>query len=100
MDFVPNRGMRIALAFDDQTQQVVDIFADRAAETFLGKSWWSQFTRDNARYLRSSHTLATPGPHLLKVSMVDAGIVLQKVIISDTRLPESYFGPPEARPAD
>ena len=27
--------------------------------------------------------------------MVDPGIVLQKVIISGDRMPESYFGPPE-----
>ncbi len=100
MDFVPDRGMRLAVAFDDQAPQVLDIFADRAAETFLGEGWWTQFTRDNARYLRSSHTLATPGPHVLKVSMVDPGIVLQKLIISDTKVPESYFGPPESTPAD
>jgi hypothetical protein len=100
MDFVPDRGMRIAVAFDDQTPQVLDIFADRAAETFLGKNWWAQFTRDNARYLRSSHTVTTPGPHLLEVSMVDPGIVLQKVMISDAKLPESYFGPPELTPVE
>jgi hypothetical protein len=93
-DFVPGRGIRLAVAFDDAPSQVLDIFADRAAGTFLGRNW-SQFTRDNARYLRSSHTLAGPGPHVLKVSMVDPGIVLQKVIISGPRLPESYFGPPE-----
>jgi hypothetical protein len=100
MDFVPDRGMRVAVAFDDQAPQVLDIFADRAAETFLGKNWWSQFTGDNARYLRSSHTLAAPGPHLLKVSMVDPGIVLQKLIIGSATLPESYFGPPEAAPVE
>jgi hypothetical protein len=100
MDFVPDRGMRIAVGFDDQTPQVPDIFADRAAETFLGKNWWSQFTRDNARHLRSSHMLAGAGPHVLKVSMVDPGIVLQKVIISGDKLPESYFGPPELTPVE
>ena len=56
MDFVPNRGMRIAVSFDDEAPQVLDIFADREAETFLGRGWWYQFTRDNARFLRSSHT--------------------------------------------
>jgi hypothetical protein len=100
MDFVPGRGMRIAVAFDDQTPQVLDIFADRAAETFQGKNWESQVTRDNARYLRSSHTLTTPGAHLLKVSMVDPGIVLQKVIVSSAKLPGSYFGPPESKPVE
>ena len=100
MDFVPDRGMRIAVALDDQAPQVLDIFADRAAETFLGRSWDAQTARDNARYLRSSHTVATSGPHLLKVTMVDPGIVLQKLIISSAQLPESYFGPPESAPAE
>jgi hypothetical protein len=98
MDLMPDRGMRIAVAFDDAAPQVLDIFADRAAETFLGASWWQRFTRDNARYLRSSHEVTTPGPHMLKLAMVDAGVVVQKIIISDGRLPETYFGPPECAP--
>jgi hypothetical protein len=98
MDFVPDRGMRLVVAFDDQAPQVLDIFADRAAETFLGENWWQHFTRDNARYLRSTHQITTPGPHTLKVSMVDPGVVVQKIIIGDRRLPESYFGPPECSP--
>jgi hypothetical protein len=98
MDFVPNRGMRIAVAFDDHRPQVLDIFADREAETFLGRGWWFQFTRDNVRYLRSSHKLTAPGPHTLKIAMVDPGIVVEKIIITDRPLPVSYFGPPERHP--
>jgi len=93
MDFVPDRGLRIAVAFDDQPPQVLDIFADRAAETFLGGNWSSRAARDNARRLTWSHQLASAGPHVLKISMVDPGIVLQTVIINDRPLPESYFGP-------
>jgi hypothetical protein len=44
--------------------------------------------------------VAEPGPHLLKVTMLDPGIVLQKLIISDLTLPESYFGPPEIEPVE
>jgi hypothetical protein len=94
LDFVPKRGMRLAVGFDDEPLQVVDIFANQAAETFLGRGW-TQSARDNARYLRSTHKLTSAGPHTLKISMVDPGPVLQKVIISDAKLPESYFGPPE-----
>jgi hypothetical protein len=97
MDVVPDRGMRIAVTFDNEAPEVLDIFADRAAETFLGKNWWERCTRDNARYLRSSHTLAA-GTHTLKLAMVDPGVVVQKIILHDRPLPESYFGPPEAAP--
>jgi len=95
MDFVPDRGMRIAVGFDDQPAEVLDVFANRAEQTFLGEGWSNHATRDNARYLRSSHKLENAGPHTLKVSMVDPGVVLEKIVISDAKLPESYFGPPE-----
>jgi hypothetical protein len=100
MDFVPERGQRVALAFDDELPQVRDIFANREAETFLGRGWWNQFTRDNARYLTSAHALTAAGPHTLKITMVDPGIVIQKIILHDRALPESYFGPPERSPVE
>jgi hypothetical protein len=95
LDFVPDRGMRIAVSLDDQAPQVLDIFPDRAAASFLGRG---NYTRDNARCLRSPHKVASPGPHLLKITMVDPCVVIQKIIINDRRLPESYFGPPESLP--
>ena len=95
MDFVPERGMRVAVSFDDQPPQVLDIFADRASQTFLGTAWREQVTRDNVRYLRSTHAVDAAGAHELRVSMVDPGIVLQKIIIDDREVPASYFGPPE-----
>ena len=95
LNFVPDRGMRIAVSLDDQAPQVLDIFSDRAAASFLGRG---NYARDNARYLRSSHKVTSPGPHLLKITMVDPCVVVQKIIINDRRLPESYFGPPESLP--
>jgi hypothetical protein len=95
MDFVPDRGIRIAASFDDASPQVLDIFTDRGAETFLGHNW-DRVTRDNVRYLRSTHEVAAPGPHVFKLAMVDPAVVVQSIIISDRRMPESYFGPPHA----
>lgn len=94
MDFVPERGMRIAVSLDGSEWQVLDIFEDREAETFLGRGWWNQFTRDNVRYLKTTLDVAQAGPQLLKIAMVDPGIVLQRIRLSPDRIPESYFGPP------
>jgi hypothetical protein len=94
MDFVPDRGMRIAASFDDATPQILDLFANRAAETFLGRNAGT-YSRDNVRYLRSTHAVTAAGPHVLKLAMVDPAVVVQSIIISDRRLPETYFGPPE-----
>jgi hypothetical protein len=93
MDIVPDRGMRIATAIDDEAFRVLDIFENRQAETFLGEGWWQRFTKDNARYLRTSYNVDNAGSHVLKIAMVDPAIVVQKIIISDKPLPKSYFGP-------
>ncbi len=42
------RDARGSSSFDDEVPQVLDVFADRTSETFLGKNWWTQFTHDNA----------------------------------------------------
>jgi len=94
MDIVPDRGMRIALGMNNDAMRVLDIFADRQAETFLGDGWWYRFTKDNARYLSTRYKVHTAGAHVLKIAMVDPAIVLQKIIISDKAVPKSYFGPP------
>jgi hypothetical protein len=98
MDFVPDRGMRVAMGLDENAPQVVDIFADRKAETYLSANWWNKFTKDNARHVVSSHSVEAAGPHRLRLRMVDPGIVVQKIIVACSRSRESYFGPPDASP--
>ncbi len=49
------------------------------------------------RALHFTVNVAAPGRHTLKVTMVDPTVVLQKIIVYDAPLPESYFGPPESR---
>jgi hypothetical protein len=110
--FVPDRGMRIAVAFDDQAPQVLNIFADRAAGLFrdsgAGVLAARDVAKDNIHYLRSMHKITVLGAHMLKVAMVDPAVVVQKVIITYVRMPggfpippphaESYFGPPDCTP--
>lgn len=95
MDVVPDRGMRIAVAMDGGAAQVIDLFEDRVAETFLGASWDRHAARDNARVVRTTLQVEDAGPHTLRLHMVDPGIVVQKIVVGDGRLPPSYFGPPE-----
>ena len=94
MDFVPDRGMRIAVGFDDATPQVLDLFADRAFETFLGDNW-PVVSKNNVRYVTATCPVALAGQHVLRISMVDPAIVVQKIILANGRLPDSYFGPPD-----
>ena len=84
-------GLRVAISFDDEAPQVVDISADSSLAA------WEHSVGDNIKVVTTRHRLAAPGTHVLKFWMVDPGVVLQKLVIEARDLPPSYLGPP-ARP--
>jgi Glycosyl hydrolase family 115/Gylcosyl hydrolase family 115 C-terminal domain len=90
LNFVPGRGLRYAIAFDNETPQVVDMLAANDTEA------WATSVKDSVRKARSTHNIANPGYHTLKVWMVDPGVVLQKLVIDLGGVKPSYLGPPES----
>jgi hypothetical protein len=90
LNFVPGRGLRYALYFDDQQPQVVDALEHNSEKD------WEQAVSDGVRKITSTLTVDGPGYHTLKFRMVDPGVVLEKLVVSQGRLPESYLGPPES----
>lgn len=97
MDFVPDRGVRIGVGFDNAEPQILDIFADRAAGTFLGATWL-RASKDNVRYLSGTFKDLKSGQHVLRISMIDPAVVVETIIIHAAPLADSYFGPPEVAP--
>lgn len=81
------RGLRYAVAFDDQTPQIVEY------DTVEWSSQWSINVLQGAAVSESSHTVSEIGQHTLKIWMVDPGVVIDKIIIGDA--PASHLGPPE-----
>jgi hypothetical protein len=90
LNFVPGRGLRYAIAFDNQPPQIVDALAHNSVED------WSKSVEDNVRLSTSTHTLAGSGYHTLKFFMVDPGIVLEKLVVQLGTVAPSYLGPPES----
>ena len=99
LNFVPGRGLRFAVSFDDETPQVVTLVPDNY-KAQNGNHDWEKIVGDNARYARSTHTLAKSGFHTLKFWMVDPGVVLQKVVVDLGGVKPSYLGPPESYHGD
>ena len=89
------RGLRYAVAIDDQPPQLVDFEQASGDST---NPVWQQDVIHNASVTRTQHPLARPGPHTLRVFMVDPGVVLEKFVVSSRPLPASEFGPPETVP--
>jgi hypothetical protein len=90
LNFVPGRGLRYAIAFDDDKPQIVDALAHNTQRD------WEATVKDSVRHVLSTHTIAEPGVHTLKIWMVDPGLVLQKVVVNMGGLKPSYLGPPES----
>ena len=90
LNFVPGRGLRYAISFDDQPPQVIDALAQNSL------SDWETTVKDSVREVRSSHTLNGSGYHTLKFWMVDPALVLEKLVVNLGGVRPSYLGPPES----
>jgi hypothetical protein len=90
LNFVPGRGLRYAVSFDDQPPQIIDALAHNSQKD------WEESVRDSVRKVKSKHSVAEPGYHTLKFWMVDPGVVLQKLVVNLGGVKPSYLGPPES----
>lgn len=90
LNFVPGRGLRFALSFDDQTPQIIDALAQNTPKA------WAQSVEDSVRKVKSIHTVDGVGYHTLKVWMVDPGVALQKLVVNLGGVRPSYLGRPES----
>jgi hypothetical protein len=90
LNFVPGRGLRYGLSFDDDPPEMVDALARHSERD------WETAVADSARKVKTSLTLARPGSHVLKFWMADPGVVLEKLVVDLGGVKPSYLGPPES----
>ncbi len=95
LNFVPGRGLRCAVSFDDQPPQIVSIVPKDFVVKY-GNMNWENSVKDSVRKVKSTHMLSEAGYHTLKVWMVDPSVVLEKLIVNTGGLKPSYLGPPES----
>ena len=88
---MPGRGLRYAVAFDDQPPQVVDLTTD------MSSSAWEEAVRSDLRRSTTTHRIDKSGAHKLRIYSLDPGVVLQKIIIDTGGLLPSYLGPEESQ---
>ncbi len=88
-------GLKYATGFDNGTP----VIADALPADFEGgnhdNAAWCHAVMDNIHTTTTRHTL-TKGIHTLRFYGLDAGLVLQKLVLSAVPLPYSYLGPVES----
>jgi glycosyl hydrolase family 115 (putative glucuronidase)/glycosyl hydrolase family 115 len=90
LNFVPGRGLRYAISFDDQPPQTVDALTQNSQRD------WETTVKDSVRIAKSSHMLSGTGYHTLKIWMVDPALVLEKLVVNLGGVKPSYLGPQES----
>lgn len=86
-----NEGLCFAVSFDDQQPQIVNIHKGKTQQD------WQESVRRNIVELPIRCTIEKAGKHVLKIWMIDPGIVLQRIHINCGGLKPSYLGPLESK---
>jgi hypothetical protein len=95
LNFAPDRGVRIAVSFDNEAPQIITV-VPKGYTAGDGNRDWEESVKDNTRKVKSKHHIATSGAHTFKVWMVDPAVVVQKIVVDCGGLKPSYLGPPES----
>jgi len=88
--FAPGRGLRYAIAIDDETPQIIDIVKD------MSDSAWEESVRSEMRKATSIHNISKVGEHKVRIYAVDPGVTLERVVLNTGGLLPSYLGPKES----
>ncbi|HEY9510573.1 MAG TPA: glycosyl hydrolase 115 family protein, partial [Verrucomicrobiae bacterium] len=95
LNFMPDRGVRIAISFDDEAPQMLTV-VPKGYSAGDGNRDWEKSVKDSVRMVKSPQTISTVGAHTLKIWSVDPAVVLQKILVDCGGLKPSYLGPPES----
>jgi hypothetical protein len=95
LGFLPGRPLRYAVSFDDEAPQEVTIVPTKFDGHYTNPVW-SESVRNNCHRVKSTHLIAQPGYHTLKIWMVDPAVVLQKIVVNTGGVRPSYLRPPES----
>ncbi|MGP3981690.1 glycosyl hydrolase 115 family protein [Streptomyces sp. KR80] len=84
---------RLAIALDDGPAVVL---SGQAIATGKHDDVWARNVTEGVEKLTGSLTVTTPGDHVLRLLMVDPGMVVDQIVVNTGGLPASYLAPPES----
>lgn len=87
--------LKYGVTVDDQQEVIVNSLAEDFIAGHPNKGSWGRGVIENIHQSTSNHNLEL-GVHSIKIYSIDAGLVIQKLVIAKQALPRSWFGPPES----
>lgn len=93
LDFLDQGGMKFALSLGEGDPVVVNVH-ERLRPADWDERHWEEIVARNAHRITLTLPVQAAGPQTLTLSTTDAPLVFQRLILSQTDLPDSYLGPP------
>ena len=90
LNFHNDEGLKYAVSIDNQLPQVITINKDDNNVRI-----WQEWVANNIIIKTSNHLVSGKGKHVLKLWMVNPGVVVQKIVVDLGGVRQSYLGPPE-----
>jgi hypothetical protein len=97
LNYSKGEGLAYAIAIDDSAPQVVNIHEGESIPDWEYPDWWNEIVTDRVRKSRTEHEVDEPGPHTLRIRMIDPGVVFQHIVIDAGGLKQSYLPPPHSK---
>lgn len=90
LNIYSDEGLEVAISVDGGEPVILNMHKGRSLED------WEESVRNNMTKVSTVQKIATAGNHILKIWMVDPGVVLEKIIIETGEHKKSYLGAPES----
>jgi Glycosyl hydrolase family 115/Gylcosyl hydrolase family 115 C-terminal domain len=90
LPFHPRLGLRYSIAVDGKSSQTVDSWPK------MNDGVWAKAVSDGVHRVTTPLGKLSAGAHSLRLCGVDAGVVLERLLIYSGNAPVEYLGPPES----
>ena len=95
IDYSGGKGLHYAIAFDDQTPQIINSTLKKPGEHWQNDNS-DKVMMDDVRVDESIQKISKLGKHTLKFWVIDKGLIVQKLVIDCGGVKSSELGPPES----
>ncbi len=96
LNFKGSEGLRFAVSVDDQKPIEINMHKGMEVPDWKYPEWFNSAVGNNIITKKITLKLQNPGLHTLKYYMIDGGVILQKMVIDNRGLRDSYLGAPES----
>jgi len=89
------KGLCFTTWLNNDTSQVICMHENDIGVDWKYPQWWNNAVSNNIRIYEKEIKVSKSGENILNIGAIDAGVIIQKIVIDTGNLKDSYLGPPE-----